>query len=86
MRYVFLKKGERFEIHQVETGIADTRRVQLLSGLVVGDEVALMRPLEFDGELPVPVAPPPTTKPRSSKRDVPGEPPPGPKPPKATGS
>lgn len=58
MRYVFLKKGERFEVHPVETGIADTRRVQILSGLQIGDEVALMRPLEYDGEIPVPTAQP----------------------------
>jgi RND family efflux transporter MFP subunit len=65
MRYVFLKKGERFEVHPVETGIADTRRVQILSGLQIGDEVALMRPLEYDGEIPVPTAQPttPTKKP-----------------------
>ncbi len=65
MRYVFLKKGERFEVHPVETGIADTRRVQILAGLQIGDEVALMRPLEYDGEIPVPTAQPasPTKKP-----------------------
>ena len=64
MRYVFLKKGERFEVHPVETGIADTRRVQILSGLQIGEEVALMRPLEYDGEIPVPTAQPsgPTKK------------------------
>jgi hypothetical protein len=38
----------------VVIGIADTRRVQLLSGLEVGDEVALSRPLEFQGEIPTP--------------------------------
>jgi RND family efflux transporter MFP subunit len=64
MRYVFPKKGERFEVHPVETGIADTRRVQILSGLQIGEEVALMRPLEYDGEIPVPTAQPsgPTKK------------------------
>jgi HlyD family secretion protein len=49
VRYVFIHKGERFEVRAVETGIADTRRVQILGGLQIGDEVALMRPLEFDG-------------------------------------
>jgi HlyD family secretion protein len=58
VRYVFLKKGERFEVHAVETGIADTRRVQILSGLNPDDEVALTRPLEFDGEIPIPAAAP----------------------------
>lgn len=52
-RYVFLHKGETFSVRQVEIGIADTRRVQILSGLEFGDEVALSRPLEFEGELPV---------------------------------
>jgi hypothetical protein len=42
------------------------RRVQILSGLNLDDEVALTRPLEFDGEIPVP---PPTqpAKPRSKR-------------------
>ena len=39
-RYVFLRKGEGFVAHEVETGIADTRYVQILTGLQVGDEVA----------------------------------------------
>jgi len=38
--------------------------VQILSGLEMGDEVALMRPLEFDGEIPVPPAAPPPNKAR----------------------
>jgi RND family efflux transporter MFP subunit len=66
MRYVFVHKGERFEIHAVEIGIADTRRVQILGGLQPGDEVALTRPLEFDGE--VPVAQVPTQKSRPPAR------------------
>lgn len=53
VRYVFLRKGERFEICTVETGIADTRRVQVLSGLELDNEVALTRPLDFDGEVPL---------------------------------
>lgn len=53
VRYVFLKKGEGFEVHTIETGIADTRYAQVLSGLEVGAEVARTRPLEFEGEIPV---------------------------------
>ncbi|HUR57862.1 MAG TPA: efflux RND transporter periplasmic adaptor subunit [Opitutaceae bacterium] len=56
VRYVFLKKGERFEVHVVDTGISDNRRVQVLSGLAEGDEVAQTRPLEFDGEIPLGVS------------------------------
>ena len=52
-RYVFLRKGESFVAHGVEIGIADTRNVQIVSGLQVGDEVARSRPLEYEGELPV---------------------------------
>lgn len=51
-RYVFFRKGETFEVRTVETGIADTRRLQILSGLAIGDEVALTRPLVFEGEIP----------------------------------
>jgi RND family efflux transporter MFP subunit len=70
MRYVFLKKGETFVAHTVDIGIADTRRVQVLGGLNIGDEVAMARPLEFEGEIPVAVAPPPSTpKPRATKTD-----------------
>jgi RND family efflux transporter MFP subunit len=68
-RYVFLKKGEAFAAHEVEIGIADTRFVQILSGLHVGEEVARTRPLEFEGELPVPTTPQ-VTKPRK-QRDAP---------------
>lgn len=52
VRYVFLRKGETFEVRGIEIGIADNRRVQILSGLNVGDDVAVMRPLEFEGEIP----------------------------------
>jgi RND family efflux transporter MFP subunit len=54
LRYVFLKKETGgFEIRPVETGIADTRYVEIISGLKVGEEVARTRPLEFEGEPPV---------------------------------
>lgn len=66
-RYVFLRKGETFEAHAVETGIADTRYVQIVSGLQVGDEVARNRPLEYEGELPVGTIQPPP-KPRSKSQ------------------
>lgn len=56
MRYVFVRQAGTFHIRPVEVGIADTRRIQILSGLQLGDEVATSRPLEFEGE--VPVAPP----------------------------
>jgi RND family efflux transporter MFP subunit len=68
-RYVFLRKGEGFAAHEVEIGIADTRYVQILSGLHVGDEVARSRPLEFEGELPIVTNAPAPIKPRSNKRD-----------------
>lgn len=70
-RYVFLKKGESFVAQPVEIGIADTRYVQILSGLQVGDDVARSRPLEFEGELPV-LAPPPMPKARTEKKPVTG--------------
>lgn len=70
VRYVFLLKGERFEIKEVETGIADTRRVQILSGLELGDEVALTRPVDFDGEVPLGVVPAVATKSKSGKREA----------------
>ena len=53
VRYVFIVKGETFEVRFVEVGIADTRRIQVLSGLALGEEVALTRPLKFEGEIPV---------------------------------
>jgi RND family efflux transporter MFP subunit len=53
VRYVFLRKGEGFEVREIDIGIADTRRVHIISGLNAGDEVALMRPLEFEGEIPL---------------------------------
>ncbi|MSU23409.1 MAG: efflux RND transporter periplasmic adaptor subunit [Opitutus sp.] len=67
VRYVFLRRGEGFEVRAIDIGIADTRRVHIISGLVPGDEIALMRPLEFEGEVPIakPAAPP---KPRGPKR------------------
>ncbi|MEY4939068.1 MAG: hypothetical protein RIQ93_803 [Verrucomicrobiota bacterium] len=52
-RYVFLRDGEIYRPHAVEIGIADTRRVQVLSGVKIGDEVALTRPLLFEGEIPL---------------------------------
>ncbi|MEO5959321.1 MAG: efflux RND transporter periplasmic adaptor subunit, partial [Opitutaceae bacterium] len=52
VRYVFIRKGEDFEVRAVEIGIADTRRIQILSGLVDGEEVSLTRPLKFEGEVP----------------------------------
>ena len=67
VRYVFLRKGEGFEVRGIDIGIADNRRVQILSGLVAGDEVALTRPLEFGGEIPIAKpAPPPVA--RGSRR------------------
>jgi RND family efflux transporter MFP subunit len=68
MHYVFLKKGEGFEVRTMETGIADTRYVQIISGLELGAEVARTRPLEFEGELPVPTVQPPV--PMKKRRDV----------------
>jgi RND family efflux transporter MFP subunit len=67
VRYVFLKKGEGFEVHAVETGIADTRYVQILSGLELGAEVARTRPLQFEGEVPVMTLP--TLPKAKSKRE-----------------
>jgi HlyD family secretion protein len=68
-RYVFLRKGETFEARAVETGIADTRYVQIVSGLQVGDELARNRPLEYEGELPVGTVqqPPPKARSKSSR-------------------
>lgn len=70
LRYVFLKKGETFEIRPVEVGIADTRRLQVLSGLAVGDEVATSRPIAFEGEVPAPALPttPPSKKGGAARR------------------
>ena len=62
VRYVFVKKDDLYEVRGVEIGIADTRRVQILSGLESGAEVALSRPLEFQGEIP---SPPPGSVPAS---------------------
>lgn len=68
LRYVFLKKGAIFEVRQVETGIADTRYVEILSGLQIGEEVARTRPLEFEGEVPV-LTPGPVSTTKSAKSD-----------------
>ena len=53
MRYVFVQKGESFEVRGIDIGIVDTRRVQIIAGLAVGEAVALMRPLEYSGEIPI---------------------------------
>ncbi len=53
VHYVFVKTPGSFEVRPIEIGIADTRRVQILSGLQAGDEVALARPLEFTGDVPI---------------------------------
>ena len=70
VRYVFVKKGEGFEVRGIDIGIVDTRRVQIISGLVVGEEVALMRPLEFSGEIPM-AKPAPPLKARGKRRSLP---------------
>ncbi len=59
VRYVFVRTGETFDVRGIDIGIVDTRRVQIVSGLALGDEVALMRPLEYTGEIPIakPTAP-----------------------------
>jgi RND family efflux transporter MFP subunit len=69
VRYVFQKRGETFAIRPVDIGIADTRRVQVLGGLELGAEVAMSRPLEFEGEVPSP-PPPPPVKSRSTKTEA----------------
>lgn len=53
VRYVFRRTLEGYEARIIETGIADTRRIQVLAGLELSDEIALSRPLTFDGEIPV---------------------------------
>jgi multidrug efflux pump subunit AcrA (membrane-fusion protein) len=53
-RYVFVQTGVGFEVRPVEIGIADTRRVQIVSGLKDGDVIATTRPLTFTGEVPGP--------------------------------
>ena len=63
VRYVFVRNRDGFEVRGIEIGIADNRRVQILSGLTNGEEVALMRPLEFEGEVPATKpAPPPKAR------------------------
>lgn len=70
VRYVFLKTDTGFTPRAVDIGIADTRRVQVLAGLTLNDLVALTRPLDYDGDIPVvgpggstavATTPPPTT-------------------------
>jgi HlyD family secretion protein len=70
VRYVFVRSGETFEVRGIDIGIVDTRRVQIVSGLALGDEVALMRPLEYTGEIPIakPTAP---VKARTKRRTGP---------------
>lgn len=68
VRYVFLRKGERFVAHPVEIGIADNRRVQIISGLNPEDEVALTRPSDFDGEVPI-ANPMPVLKSKGQRRN-----------------
>lgn len=76
-RYVFLRKGAGFVVHGVDTGIADTRRVQILSGLALNDEVAQTRPLVFEGELPVATFGPPAKGKTKGKDGAPPPPFPG---------
>lgn len=57
VRYVFAKTATGFTPRAVDIGISDTRRAQVLSGLSLNDEVALTRPLEFEGEIPVSPSP-----------------------------
>ncbi len=70
VRYVFVNKGETFEVRGIDIGLVDTRRVQIISGLVTGELVALMRPLEYTGEIPIakPTAP---LKARSKRSSLP---------------
>ncbi len=53
VRYVFARTAGGFTPRAVEIGISDTRRAQVLGGLELNDEVALTRPLTFEGEIPV---------------------------------
>jgi len=70
VRYVYLRKGrDLLKRRGIDIGIADTRRVHIISGLVEGDEVALMRPLEFEGEVPM-TKPSTPAKPRREKQNV----------------
>ncbi len=70
VRYVFVNQGESFEVRGIDIGLVDTRRVQIISGLSNGELVALMRPLEFTGEIPIakPTAP---LKARSKRSSLP---------------
>ncbi len=78
LRYVFVKKEASFEVKQIEIGIADTRYVEILSGLKVGDEVARTRPLEFEGEVPILAPSAAPVKGATSKRVVDPSAPPAP--------
>jgi RND family efflux transporter MFP subunit len=52
-RYVFVRTlAGGFEVRTVEIGIADTRHVEIVSGLAEGDEIATARPLLFTGQVP----------------------------------
>jgi hypothetical protein len=53
VRYVFAKTATGFSPRAVEIGISDTRRAQVLGGLESNEEVALTRPLVFEGEIPI---------------------------------
>lgn len=53
VRYVFAKTATGFSPRAVEIGISDTRRAQVLGGLEPNEEVALTRPLVFEGEIPI---------------------------------
>ncbi len=71
VRYTFVKKGDAYEVRVIDTGLADTRRIQVLAGVEVGEEVALTRPPAFDGEVPVVGATPngaPTTRSAGTSR------------------
>ncbi len=70
VRYVFVNQGETFEVRGIDIGLVDTRRVQIISGLSNGELVALMRPLEYTGEIPIakPTAP---LKARSKRSSLP---------------
>lgn len=85
LRYVFIRKGLGFEVRQVEIGIADTRYVEILSGLKIGDEVARTRPLEFEGEVPI-LTPAGPIKPKTGKREFDPAAPPPPRPSGSRGS
>jgi RND family efflux transporter MFP subunit len=76
VRYVFRKTETGFEVHTIETGIADTRYAEVLSGIEVGAEVARTRPLEFEGEIPTGQPGAPAKDGSKSKETDPNSPPP----------